>query len=185
MQGWIKLFRKILDSWIWNTGEPYDRRSAWIELLLMANHAENKFMFNGHLFIVPAGSFITSETKLAARWKWSRKKVDGYLTALENGDSITLIKNRKSTMISIENWEKYQGARTTEEPQKSIKKAAEEYLGNINKNGENRNNLSPLNPPMGNKRQSNGLRSRARYDNQRQYTADEMQRIGPNLLDNT
>ena len=38
--GWIKLHRRMLDSDIWKATKrkPFDKRSAWIDLLLRANH---------------------------------------------------------------------------------------------------------------------------------------------------
>ena len=150
MQGWIKLHRQIRDCWIWQDKEPFDRRSAWVDLLLMANHADGKVMFNGRMVEVPAGSFITSETKLAARWKWSRKKVDGFLMGLESGHSLAHIKNSKSTMIFIENWGKYQELDTAEAPQKNSKSTSEEHQKHTNKNDKNDKNVSipPIIPQM-------------------------------------
>lgn len=114
---------------------------------MTANHADKKVLFNGHSIDVPAGSFITSETKLAERWKWSRKKVDGFLVGLEIGGSLVLKKSSKSTMVYIENWGKYQEAGTEEEPQKNIKRTSEEHQKNTNKNDKNvKNNTPPISP---------------------------------------
>lgn len=182
MHGWLKLHRKILDCWIWNTGEPYDRRSAWVELLLLANYAENKILFNGQFITIPAGSFITSEAKLATRWGWSRKKVDGYLTALARANSIALVKSKKCTMISIVNWEKYQAARATEEPHTHIIKTIEEHYGRTNKKAYNADSISPLSLPAGSKAKGNRQSSRAHNHSQRRYSNEEFERIGVDLL---
>ena len=83
MEGWISLYRQILDNWIWKSNEPFDKRSAWIDLLLMVNHQTNTIDFNGSSIDVERGQKITSIDKLANRWKWSRHKVSNFLNRLE------------------------------------------------------------------------------------------------------
>lgn len=36
-KGWVKIHRAIEDSGIWQHKEPFDKRSAWIDLIMMAN----------------------------------------------------------------------------------------------------------------------------------------------------
>lgn len=66
--GWIKLHRKLQDCWIWQENEPFDKRSAWVDLLLSANHSDKKILFNGELIIVKRGQVLTSIRKLSAKW---------------------------------------------------------------------------------------------------------------------
>ena len=73
--GWIKLYRKIQVSDIWENGEAFDRRSAWIDLLLMAAYCDKETM-DGAL---KRGQIITSTRKLAERWKWSKTKITNFL----------------------------------------------------------------------------------------------------------
>lgn len=117
-QGWISIHRKIRDCWVWKDKETFDKRSAWIDILLSANHAEGKSLIDSTIITIPRGNFIISETKLSKRWKWSRKKVSNFLKILESDGMIKLIiKPRKYTMIEINNYEKYQNGtteRTTE-----------------------------------------------------------------------
>ncbi len=83
MEGWICLYRQIVDNWLWKSNEPFDKRSAWIDLLLMVNHKTEKVQFNGKTIEVERGERITSIDKLALRWKWSRHKVSNFLNFLE------------------------------------------------------------------------------------------------------
>ena len=54
--GWIKLYRKIQDCDLWDSSEePFDRRSAWVDLLLLANHDDKQIIFKGKPMIVKAG----------------------------------------------------------------------------------------------------------------------------------
>ena len=106
--GYIKLHRQIQDCWIWDNDEPYSKGQAWIDLLLMANHSDNKMYYEGNLTIVCRGQFLTSIYKLAERWKWDRKKVSKFLKLLENDEMVTTNRTTHGTTITIVNWDKYQ-----------------------------------------------------------------------------
>lgn len=108
MEGWISVHRKIRESWIWNSDEVYDKRSAWLDLLLAANYQDKEIQYNKQRINIEKGQFLTSIAKLADRWKWSRHKVSLFLDKLEEEKMIVQIKDNKSTLISIENYEKYQ-----------------------------------------------------------------------------
>ena len=60
MKGWIKLHRTLQLHWLWNTEKPFDKRSAWIDLLLLANHEDGKTLFDNELVVVKRGEHITS-----------------------------------------------------------------------------------------------------------------------------
>lgn len=108
MGGWISLHRQIQEHWIWKTKEPFDKRSAWIDLLLLVNHQSEKIEFDNKFIEVERGQKITSLEKLASRWKWSRHKVSNFLNKLEQDRMLVQVRDKKKTLISIENYNKYQ-----------------------------------------------------------------------------
>lgn len=108
MEGWISLHRQIQEHWIWKTKEPFDKRSAWIDLLLLVNHQSEKIEFDNKFIEVERGQRITSLEKLAIRWKWSRHKVSDFLNNLEQDGMLVQVRDKKKTLISIENYNKYQ-----------------------------------------------------------------------------
>ncbi len=65
--GWVKLHRQITEHWIYDD-KPYDRRSAWNDLIMSANHKDGKLNIGNQIIVVKRGSFITSEVKLGERW---------------------------------------------------------------------------------------------------------------------
>lgn len=83
MEGWISIYRQIINNWLWKSSEPFDKRSAWIDLLLMVNYKTENIEFNGKIIAIERGQRITSIEKLADRWKWSRHKVSNFLIKLE------------------------------------------------------------------------------------------------------
>lgn len=109
-KGWVKIFREVQDSFLWESKEPYDKRSAWIDLILLANHQDIKMMYGGKVVEEPRGTVCRSIAFLAKRWRWSRHKVTDYLNCLQKQDMIrTSIGTGASTSIFLINYEKYQG----------------------------------------------------------------------------
>lgn len=106
--GYVSIHRKIWANPIWDTSEPFDKRSAWVDLILLANHERKEIVFDGNVLTVEKGQFITSEVKLANRWHWKRDKVHKYLMLLVKLGMITKKSTSRSTTVTIVNYEKFQ-----------------------------------------------------------------------------
>lgn len=138
--GWVSIHRKIEDSFLW-ADKPFARGQAWIDLIMLVNHKDNEIFYDGKPVLVKRGEHITSETKLANRWGWSRKKVDTFLRMLESKKMINLeISTRKGTKINIVNYSLYQNTEPVEAQMKNNPRANEEQMKNINNNENNKNN---------------------------------------------
>ena len=109
--GWIKLYRQITECEVlWDSSEePFDRRSAWIDLLLMANHKDKRMIFRGKAVTVKSGQRITSLHKLAERWHWGINRVRIYLDMLQGEGMLIRESDNTKTLITIVNYQKYQG----------------------------------------------------------------------------
>ncbi len=138
-QGWIALYRTIQDHYLWDD-KPFNRGAAWIDMLLLANHQDNKFLLGNKFVEVERGSFITSELKLMERWGWSKTKVRAFLKILENDSMIVKKTDRKKTTITIVKYSDYQDLQTTEELQKNYRKTTKRPQKNTNNNENNDNN---------------------------------------------
>lgn len=144
-KGWVSIHRSIYDNWIWNDDEEFDKRSAWIDLLLMVNHEDKKVLIDGELQLVKRGQRITSIRKLCSRWKWSRTKVNNFLKLLEKDGMIYLkIEPHKKTIITIVNYNLYQDDNTnkkaSQEPVKDQPEASQEPVKSLNNNERIMNN---------------------------------------------
>lgn len=106
--GWISIHRKIQQSDIWLDKEPFDKRSAWIDLIMMANHEDKQILFNGKFIEVKRGEKITSLKQLSDRWRWSTGKVKRFLNLLESGSMIELKTKRRYTSYKVVNYNIYQ-----------------------------------------------------------------------------
>lgn len=122
-----------MDCWIWQEG-VFDNRSAWIDILLLANHKGKKFLLGKELVTVERGQIITSELKLMKRWGWSKNKVRGFLDLLEKDKMIIKKTDRKKTTLTVVNYSVYQDMQTAEEPQKDHEGTAIEPPMDTNNN---------------------------------------------------
>ena len=113
-RGWIKVFRTIQTNFIWTSSEPYDKRSAWIDLLLSVNHEDRTIMINGRPQKIGEGQRWLSQTALAKRWKWSRNKVNRFLHILVEQQMVTLSGTPSGTLLTIVNYGKFQSGRTAD-----------------------------------------------------------------------
>lgn len=132
--GYITIYRSLFDHDIWADREPFDKRSAWIDLIQMAYYRDSQIIDGMQLIEVKRGSFITSKKKLAERWNWSRKKVDRFLSLLESDHMVVQKSTNKWTMITLCNYCDLNDLGTTDAHQMHIKSASKAHKRNkVNK----------------------------------------------------
>ena len=143
-QGWISIHRKIQEHAIWDSSEPFDKRSAWIDLILLANHEDRKILHGLKVEEVKRGSKITSLRKLSTRWKWSINKVKRFLELLQELDMISYKSDSKKTTYTIVKYNVYQNEdiskRNTNGTPTENKRESNENQTETNNNDNNANN---------------------------------------------
>lgn len=107
-KGWICIHRQIEDSAIWKVEEPFDKRSAWIDLILMANHEAKEIFVNGCPLVIRRGQKFTSIRKLCDKWGWSRHKVERFLEMLNSSGMVRTDGTHNGTLITIVKYEDFQ-----------------------------------------------------------------------------
>ena len=140
--GWISIHRKIQQSDIWLDKEPFDKRSAWIDLIMMANHEDRQVLFDGKFIEVKRGEKITSLRMLSEKWKWSRNKVKRFLKLLESGSMIELKIDHQKTTYKIVNYNVYQNEDLSKRPQKDHRRTTDGPQTDTNNNVNNLNNVN-------------------------------------------
>ncbi|MEB8265136.1 DnaD domain-containing protein [Mammaliicoccus sciuri] len=147
MAGWISLHRSIENHWLYEEDRKFSKFEAWIDLLLMVNHKDNKTIMDGKLVTVKRGQRITSLRKLGDRWKWSLTKVDSFLRLLEQDKMIVVKKDTKKTLVTIVNYDVYQNVdlekrhrKDSEKTQKEQRKDSDKTQKKTNNNDNKENN---------------------------------------------
>ena len=109
MEGWVKIFRSILEHRHYRKKRVFSEYEAWIDMLLLANYTDKTIDVEGQQVEVKRGSFVTSQKKLADRWDWDKRKVVSFLKESESNREITVLTEKRWTIITVLNYEKYQG----------------------------------------------------------------------------
>lgn len=145
-KGWVAIHRSIRDHWLYQEKRVFSKYEAWLDLVMDANHKQNKFVFDGKLVEVERGQKITSIRQLSERWRWSRTKVTDFLTLLEKDGMLVRKSDSKKTVITIVNYDIYQNqdnkkshSGDTEKPQKSTNNNDKTMNNNDNNNNSPRN----------------------------------------------
>lgn len=136
-QGFIQLHRRIQDHWLYQEKRTFSKFEAWIDMLMMANHKDNKFLLGNELVEVKRGEFITSELKLMDRWKWGKSKTRNFLSLLENDEMIVKKSDRKKTTITICNYSLYHDKEKEIRPQSDHNQTDSRPIADTNNNDKN------------------------------------------------
>lgn len=113
-RGYILLHRQIWDNKIWKDKEPFDKRSAWIDLLMMANHADNDMIVGMKNVTVKRGEIHTSISNLAKRWRWSDNKVKRFLHLLSEQEMVHTSGLPYGTRVTIVKYEVFQAPKNVD-----------------------------------------------------------------------
>jgi hypothetical protein len=124
-EGWIKLWRKIWDDPFFREKRTFSRFEAWVDMILMADHADTEHLIKGQIVTCKRGEIITSERFLENRWGWSRDKIRRFLGACQAAQKSNQNQTATHTTIHIINYDTYQSLQTdgqtthkaTEKPQ--------------------------------------------------------------------
>lgn len=133
--GYIKLSRKLLDNPIFKKPAYL---AVWIYLLLNAQHKETFFIWNNKKQTLKKGQLLTGLKTISKKTGVAQGTVYRILKYLENEKQIEQQKTTKFTVITIVNWDRYQGNGNQNEKQienrlKTDEKQIETYK-NVNKN---------------------------------------------------
>jgi len=134
MAGYIKLYRNLLDNPVM---QKPDYLSVWIYLLLKANHKITTFIFNNKTIELQPGQLVTGRKKLSRATGISESQIYKILNYFEMEHQIEQQKNNRFTLISILNWQDYQGNGTTKEQQSNSKVTTTRQPRNTYKNDKN------------------------------------------------
>ena len=127
---YIKLFRKILKSPIWDNEKAL---KVWIWCLLKATHKERDQLVGKQLVHLKKGQFVTGRKSASEELGINDRTIYDYLKLLKKLNMISINSNNKFSVVSVEKWEDYQ----VEELKINNKPTTNEQQINTNKNVKN------------------------------------------------
>ena len=106
MAGWIKTYRDLADHWL---AQDLQKLGWWVILLLKVNHEDKKILSGNQLIEVKRGQIIASLSYLATMWNTSKRTAERFIELLEKEHMVSRCARQKVTIITICNWDSYQG----------------------------------------------------------------------------
>jgi hypothetical protein len=129
VEGWIKLHRKIA-NWQWASSPNH--MTLFMQLLLRANHKETKWRME----TIKSGQLLTGRKQLMEWTGLTERQIRKCLDDMELTGEIVRKRSAKYSIISIRNWETYQG----DDRETSGKRPANVQQTSTSKNDNNANN---------------------------------------------
>jgi hypothetical protein len=107
--GWVKTHRSVFEHPRF-AGKEFSEREAWIWLCTMAAWKDTRQFVSGSMIVVPRGALCVSLRQLQTVWGWqSEKRVRTFLKGIEQDGMIGRNTDAAKTLITITNYELYQG----------------------------------------------------------------------------
>jgi hypothetical protein len=133
MEGWIKIHREIREHWIWKDPLYFQ---AWIAIILNVNHEDKNVLIEKELIECKRGQSLYS----LAGWSklfgnsWTIQKTRTFFGLLKNDKMIIIEGLRKTTRLTVCNYDKYQIKQQTDNKQTTDRQQADNILITTNKN---------------------------------------------------
>ena len=137
MEGWIKLYRKLIENPIFLKPELLQ---LFIYCLLKANHETQRIIFNGQEIEIKPGQFITGREVMGRDLKQNPITTYKRLKVLENLQILNIKSNNKFSVVTVVNWGLYQSEEMKRNSKRNNKGTTKEQQGNTNKNDKNDKN---------------------------------------------
>jgi hypothetical protein len=134
--GWIKLYRKSFDNFLYKENRPLTRREAWENMLLLVNYEDNNILIGNQLFECKRGQSILSIDSWSRIFHWNASKTRRFFNLLQSCNMIRSESVKKSTRITICNYDIYQGDRRANDEQTTSKRRANDEQTTTTKEGK-------------------------------------------------
>ena len=141
MSGWIKLHRQIRSHWVFKNANYF---KAWVVIISEVNHKSTKVVIEGELIECKRGQSINS----LATWvkilgdDWTIQKLRTFLKLLEKDEMINTEGLRKTTRLTVCNYESYQSEQQGDNKETTSKQQTDNKEITTNKNVKNEKNVN-------------------------------------------
>ncbi len=115
MNGYIKLHRKLLENPLWTCAPTAYFRVALV-MLLNANWKDRAWFDGRAEIVIPRGSLVCSRPSMCRQARVTAQQYRGALAYLQLTQFLTSRTTNRYTIVTITNYERYQGEGETEEP---------------------------------------------------------------------
>jgi hypothetical protein len=137
VEGWIKLYRKLIENPIFLKPELLQ---LFIYCLLKANHETQRIIFNGQEIEIKSGQFITGREVMGRDLKQKPKTTYNRLQILKNIGILDIKTTNKFSLVTVRNYGLYQSQETKKDSKKDNQRTTRGQPEDTNKNDKNDKN---------------------------------------------
>lgn len=137
-RGYLKLYRKSLDSAVWDNPKLW---RFWSWCLMKASYKERTVMVGMQAVPLKPGQFVFGRKKAAAETKLSEQSCRTCLNWLKNAEKLTIKATNKYTVITVVNWGTYNGMKEKSNQQDNQGATSKQPANNHEQEGNNSNNI--------------------------------------------
>jgi len=143
-RGYIRLWRKIQENFLWKEHREFSKAEAWIDILMEVRHdpKPTEIAIGMKVLICNQGESLYSLATWAKRWNWSKSKVRRVLKLFASRSMIVVTNETVTVRIKVCNYQTYNKVRNGNESEMKRKWNASETQVAPNKNEEERKNVS-------------------------------------------
>ena len=142
--GWIKLYRKSIDSGLMQNPELW---TFWCWCLLKASHKTKKQMVGMQMVDLKPGQLVFGRKAAAHELCLTERKIRTIVQKLKNLENLTIKTTNKFSIISIANWNSYQ-QETSECDQQSDQHVTSKRPASDHKQESKKERITTLSPEV-------------------------------------
>jgi len=114
----------------------FSKLEAFLDVIMEVNHKDHKVLIGMESLICKRGQSLNSLDTWALRWRWSKSKVKRFFDLIQDRGMIRIENVRKTTRLTVCNYETYQAVRNADETETKRKRHGHDPQTN-NDNNEN------------------------------------------------
>ena len=141
--GWLKLWRKVLDSVVWKNQNLW---RTWSWCLLKASHKKHKIIVGFQLIELMPGQFVYGRKKAAKETGLSEQTIRTTINKLKKLQKLTIKPTNKFSIITINNWDSYQGTQNETNQQNNQVVTSNQPASNHKQECKNEKNVKNVKP---------------------------------------
>ena len=153
--GYIGLYRKIQDNFLWKEKRAFSKLEAWLDILMEVQHREQPQQVALGMTVLTCnyGQSLKSINTWAKRWNWSQNKVRRFFKMLKSCSMIVTENEQVTTRLTVCNYGKYdikknQSGAQTQRQRTTNGTASEHHRQTDNNDNNEKNEKNGLTPPV-------------------------------------
>ena len=150
-RGYIKLWRKIEDNWLWKVPRKFSKLEAWIDIIMQVqwNPEPEEVVIKNKVLTCNRGESLKSLETWAKRWNWDKSATRRFFNLLKKTGQIDTQSDTITTRLKVINYDTYCPLRHADDTElNSERNASETQVTPDNKDNKDNKVKKDKNTPV-------------------------------------